>query len=92
MTNGELDPTKVRQAIEESEKPRKRRTPEELRAHYQAQLQKVDENEKREVIRLLSGVADDLQKATTFVCSKPVPEIAAMIATAKAALLKLGVK
>lgn len=78
---------------EESKAPRKRRSPEELRAHYAEKLKGLDENEQREVIRLLSGAYDDLQKATTY---KPSATAKAEIVVAstgiKAALAKLGVK
>ena len=77
---------------EEDKMVRRRRTPEELRVHYQEKLKGIEDGEKREVIRLLSGIADDLQKATTFACSKPIQEVAGMIAACKAALAKLGLK
>ena len=74
---------------EETKQTRKRRTPEEIRAHLQEKLRGLDENEKREVIRLLSGVADDLQKASTYKCCPK--EIAATIAQTKTLLKSLGV-
>ena len=74
---------------EKKESVRKRRTPEELRAHYQAKLKEIEEDEKKEVIRLLSGVHDDLQKASTYKCA---PQLAAVISATKAALAALGVK
>lgn len=75
---------------EEEPKPRKRRTPEEIRADLQAKLKELDEFEKRDVIRLLSGVHDDLVKASTFK-QAPQPEVKQAIQTVKAALEKLGV-
>ena len=74
---------------EEAKQTKKRRSIEELRAHYQEKLKGLEENEKREVIRLLAGVADDLQKASTYKCS-PKPESDAAIAQVRAALKKLG--
>ena len=74
---------------EEAKQTRKRRSIEELRAHYQAKLNGIEENEKREVIRLLAGVADDLQKASTYKRS-PKPETDAAIAQVRAALKRLG--
>lgn len=74
---------------EKKESIRKRRTPEELRAHYQEKLKGLEENEKREVIRLLAGVADDLQKASTYKCC-PKPESDTAIAQIRMALKKLG--
>lgn len=78
---------------EETKAPRKRRTPEELRAHYAEKLKGLEENDKREAIRLLSGAYDDVQKATTY---QPAASAKADLATAsqaiKGALSKLGVK
>ena len=74
---------------EAKKQERKRRTPEELRAHYQEKLKGLEENEKREVIRLLSGVADDLQKASTYKCC-PQPEVNQAIHSITSALKKLG--
>lgn len=56
-----------REPIEEDDRPKKRRrTPEELRAHYQEKLKELAEDEKKEVVRLLSGVLDDLNKISTY--------------------------
>lgn len=55
--------------MSEEQKTRKRRSPEELRAHYQEKLKGIEENEKREVIRILSGILDDLKKISTYRCS-----------------------
>ena len=78
--------------LEDNPKPRKRRTPEELRVFYQEKMDGITQGEKREVIRLLSGVHDDLQKTTTYSCSKPIQEIGTAITHIKAALAKLGLK
>jgi hypothetical protein len=51
---------------EDTKQPRRRRTPEELRAFYEQKIKNVEDGERREVIRLLSGVHDDLQKASTY--------------------------
>lgn len=58
--------------MSEEQKTRKRRSPEELRAHYQEKLKGIEENEKREVIRILSGILDDLNKISTFKCYETI--------------------
>jgi hypothetical protein len=77
---------------EQEEKSRKRRTPEELRAHYQEKLKGLEEDEKRDVIRLLSGVHDDLVKISTYTAAKALTELTAILSAVRGALAKLGVK
>ena len=81
---------------EEIKAPRKRRSVEELKAFHAAELKRLDENDKREAIRLLSGAYDDVQKATTYKLGPPTEAVGQNLKTAteqlKQALAKLGIK
>ena len=79
---------------EETTKPvRRKRTVEELKAHYSAKLKEVEEKEKMELLRLLSGAHDDLFAASTHpqakICAAPIQ---AALAQTKAALAALDKK
>jgi hypothetical protein len=71
--------------------PKKRRTPEELKAFYAGKMKELETRDKQEVVQLLSGVADDLMKITTYVQSAAIkPQIDAAVVQVKAALTKFG--
>lgn len=72
---------------------RKRRTVEEIRAFHEAELKKLAEREKAELLKLLSGVHDDLAAAATHPQAKPfVAALAAALTQTKAALAALDKK
>lgn len=74
-----------------SQEKRKRRTKEELRAFYDQKLKDLAEQDKREVVRLLSGIHDDLVKVSTYAPAKgAAPELAAATNAVKAVLAKVG--
>lgn len=50
---------------------KRRRTAEEIRAWHEQEILRLAAHEKVELIRLLSGVHDDLQSTTTHPAGKP---------------------
>lgn len=60
--------------MSEEEKKRRRRTREELEAYHQQKLTELAQEERKDAIRLLAGIYDDLRKLTTYKCADEVKD------------------